>query len=206
MLKANVVTTKGRKVKALSLPKEFSQKENLKLLAQAIRVYEERQHTGLAKAKTRAEVARTKKKWYSQKGTGGARHGARSAPIFVGGGVAHGPRPLRRELTLPQRIAKKALSVALSLKAKEAKVTVVRGLASLKKTKEANDLLKKLGKDKRFTFVLVNGKSAVNAALRNLKRVDVVSWRDLNAYQVYFGGNLIFDEDIFMVKKKGARK
>ena len=93
MLKTKTYSLKGTKLKETSLPKEFGQKENLPLLAQAVRVYEERSHIGFAKTKTRAEVNRTTKKVYKQKGTGGARHGARSAPIYVGGGTAHGPNP-----------------------------------------------------------------------------------------------------------------
>src|SRR5690554_4960009 len=69
----------------------FGQKANPTLLAQAVRVYLSNLRQGTSKVKTRSEVSRTRAKWYRQKGTGNARHGARSAPIFVGGGVAHGP-------------------------------------------------------------------------------------------------------------------
>ena len=98
MSKVNAFSAKGIKQAEVSLPKQFAEKENLSLLSQAIHIYRDRAHIGLAKTKTRGEVARTTKKWYRQKGTGGARHGARSAPIFVGGGTAHGPKLARREL------------------------------------------------------------------------------------------------------------
>src|SRR3972149_10697830 len=104
MLKVNSYSTKGTKLAAVTLPKDWEEKMNLALLSQVMHVYQDRLHIGLAKAKTRGEVNRTTKKWYAQKHTGGARHGARSAPIFVGGGVAHGPRPLRRELNLSDRM------------------------------------------------------------------------------------------------------
>jgi len=94
---------KGAKAGGVILPKEFGIKVNPLLLAQAIYVYEDRAHVGLRKTKTRSEVERTTKKVYRQKGTGGARHGSRRAPIFVGGGVALGPRPLKREVLLNQK-------------------------------------------------------------------------------------------------------
>src|SRR3989344_5966768 len=98
MLKVNLYDSAGKKKEGLSLPKEFEVKPNFRLLAQAYHVYEDRTHLGLAKAKTRGEVRISTKKIYKQKGTGGARHGAKSAPIFVGGGVAHGPKGIKRKL------------------------------------------------------------------------------------------------------------
>ena len=68
----------------MNLPKEFDQKLNMPLLAQAVHVYEERSHVGLRNTKTRSEVNRTTKKIYKQKGTGGARHGSRRANLYVG--------------------------------------------------------------------------------------------------------------------------
>ncbi|MBI1872200.1 50S ribosomal protein L4, partial [Candidatus Collierbacteria bacterium] len=69
----------------------FDYKVNEALLSQVIHVYRANTHQNTSKVKTRGEVNRTTKKVYRQKGTGNARHGARSAPIYVGGGVAHGP-------------------------------------------------------------------------------------------------------------------
>jgi len=202
MLKVNTYSIKGTKLTPVSLPKEFGAKVNLPLLAQAIRVYEERSHIGLAKTKTRAEINRTKKKWYRQKGTGGARHGARSAPIFVGGGVAHGPKPVRRELKLPDKMRKMALSVALSLKAKEGQIAAVDGLAKITKTNAVATLIKKFKEAKKFTFILSEKNLAVRKFLRNLENVGAVPYKNLNAYQVFFGGTLIFDREIFTKQKK----
>lgn len=202
MLKVNIYSIKGTKLTPVSLPKEFGVKPNLPLLAQAIRVYEEREHVGLARTKTRAEINRTKKKWYKQKGTGGARHGARSAPIFVGGGVAHGPKSTRRELKLPDKMKKTALSIALSLKAKEKRIVIVDGLAKITKTIEAAALLKKFKGAKRFTFILSEGNLACKRYLRNLKNIKIVQYQNLNAYQVFIGGTLVFDREIFTKRKK----
>jgi len=204
MLKINIYSIKGTKLEALSLPKDFSEKINLTLLAQAIRVYEEKAHPGLAKAKTRAEVNRTKKKWYRQKGTGGARHGAKSAPIFVGGGAAHGPRPIRRELVLPEKMKRRALKVALSMKMERKEIMAIDGLSKINKTKDIQGFMKKLTKDfpeiKKFTFVLSEDSLEIKRALKNLENVSILSYRNLNAYTVFYGGMLVLDKEIF--KKK----
>src|SRR5579859_4653392 len=154
MLKVENYSAKGTKLTtALVLPKEWETKSNIALLSQAIRVYGDRAHFGLAKSQTRAEVNRTTKKLYKQKGTGGARHGSRKAPIFVGGGVAHGPRPVSRVLTLPAKMKRKAIGVAITLAVKEGRV--VGADMDFKKTNEAHNFIEKVfGKDQRVTFLL----------------------------------------------------
>lgn len=202
MNKANVYSAKGIKSGTMNLPKDFSEKENLALLAQAIRVYDARAHIGVANVKTRAEVDRTKKKVYRQKGTGGARHGARSAPIYVGGGVAHGPKGIKRELTLSKNLAKKALQIALTLKAKEGNVIVVSTLDSIKKTKDAQSLIDKIKKTAglkiaRFIFALAETNLKVRKILNNLNKVSSIPYTNLNAYEVYKGGILVIDKEVF---------
>jgi large subunit ribosomal protein L4 len=181
-------------------------------LAQAIRVYEARSHPHLAKTKTRGEIRASKAKIYRQKGTGRARHGARSAPIFVGGGVTHGPKGIKRELTLPKKMRQKAFRSALTLKAKNGEIVVVEGISTLKKTKEAATLIDKIaGKEAqmkqngRVTFVLSDKNSSAKLALRNLKNVDVVRLSDLNAYRVYFGGILVIDKEALEESREGSR-
>src|SRR3989339_538848 len=114
-----------------SLPKGFDLKKAEKLLVQIVRVFEDRTHFGLNKTKTRSEVNRTSKKLYKQKGTGGARHGSRRANVFVGGGVALGPRPIRRVLNLPNDIKSKARIFAFAMKAEEKQILFVSGVAKL---------------------------------------------------------------------------
>lgn len=201
MSKLNVYTSKGIQKTSMNLPKKFSEQENMALLAQAIRVYEDKLHLGLSKTKTRGEVALTKRKAWRQKGTGRARHGARSAPIFTGGGVTHGPKGVKRKLGLPKKMRRKALGVALSIKAKNGEVLVVDGLSSLKKTKEAAVLLdniskkEKLKKDKRMTIALSEKNLGAKLALRNLENVEVIRFSDINAHTAYFGGVLVVDKN-----------
>lgn len=195
-------STKGTKLADLTLPREFTVEKNLNLLAQAIRVYEERAHVGLADTKTRAEVNRTKKKWYRQKGTGGARHGAKSAPIFVGGGVAHGPKPIRRILTLPKKMIKKALFQAVSLKVANKEAVAVSGVEKLSKTSQAKAFLKKIGQVKTYTFILSPKNLEAKKYFRNIPEVKILPFQNLNAFNVFFGGKLVFDAGIFAKKER----
>lgn len=210
MTKLDVFSAKGVKKQAVNLPKDFIEKENPALLAQAIRVYEGRRHPGLSKIKTRGEVVASKRKIYRQKGTGRARHGALSAPIFVGGGKAHGPKGVKRKLELPKKMRRKAVSVALGLKVKNGDLLVVEGLSSLKKTKEAQKLVDKIltNKKKRdkVSFVLSEKNFSAVRAIRNLPNAEAVSFHNLNAYQVFYGGVLILDKEILTLKTKAKTK
>ena len=206
MLKVQVFSAKGIKGGQVSLPAFNEEKPNMVLLSQAMRVYEDRTHPGLSKVQTRAEVNRTKKKVYRQKGTGGARHGARSAPIYVGGGVAHGPKGIKRRLVLPSKIARKALKTAVTLKAKSGELFVVSGVNTIKKTKDVIALLEKIGKNigrqvKRAVFVLSPENKEVKRAMANIQGVSAVSIFDINAYLVYAGGVVLFDKDGLEAKR-----
>lgn len=205
MNKVDTYTIKGTKVEGITLPKEFSEKENNFLIAQAIRVYMEKVHFGMHSAQTRAEVSRTKKKWYKQKGTGGARHGAKSAPIFVGGGVAHGPRAIRRAYSLPLALARKALSVAFSMKVKAGELVLVNDIGKITKTKEASALIGKIAGNKKVTLVTSDANSGVKRYFKNIETVKNEIFKNMNVYKVMFGGIIILDSAIFEAKKVVAK-
>jgi len=190
-----------KKITDFKLPKEFKVKPNLRLLAQALRVYEERGHVGLRKAKTRAEVNKTGKKLYKQKGTGGARHGSKRAPIFVGGGVAHGPRPVRRILSLSSKLKTLTKSMALSLKVEAKDIFIASGFGKIEKTKEVGEFVKKMG-GKRFTFIVSDENKTAVKKIKNLKNAKAILFKDLNTKAIVDGGTLILDKDIFEKPKK----
>lgn len=210
MTKLDVFSVKGAKKQAVNLPKDLIEKENPALLAQAIRVYEGRRHQGLSKIKTRGEVVASKRKIYRQKGTGRARHGALSAPIFVGGGKAHGPKGVKRKLELPKKMRRKAVSVALGMKVRSGDLLVVDGLSSLKKTKEAQKLVDKIltnrKKKDKVSFLLSEKSFSAVRAIRNLPNAEAVSFHNLNAHQVFYGGILILDKEILTPKTKAKTK
>lgn len=116
----------GEKIGQVELSEAmFGSPCNPDLLHQAVLTIEDHRRQVSARTLTRSEVALTKAKWYRQKGTGRARHGAQSAPIFVGGGVAHGPRGVRRARRMNRRMKRQALAGALTQKAHEGAVTIV---------------------------------------------------------------------------------
>lgn len=204
-MKIQTFTIKGTKAEDTILPKEFGIKVNLPLLAQAVYVYEKRAHVGLRKTKTRAEVERTSKKIYKQKGTGGARHGSRRAPIFVGGGVALGPRPVKRMVSIPDDIKNKAKFMAFAMKAEEKKMVAVSGISKITKTKEIVDLVKLLRKEtsaQKITFILSDKSEGAVRSIRNLAGTGCVFYKNANALDIYEGGLIVMDEEIFLGNKK----
>ncbi len=204
MLKINTYSIKGVKTGEFTLPKEFGEIVNETLLAQAIRVYEERSHVGLRNTKTRSEINRTTKKVYAQKGTGGARHGSRRSNVFVGGGVIFGPRPLRRVLELPSKLKNLAKNAALVAKVIAHEVVVVEDLIKVNKTKMAGELrsvLSKEFKSKKFTFVTSEANKILSRFLRNLKDTNNVSFKQASALDIFKGGTVILDASIFETQK-----
>ena len=206
MPKADLYTLSGTKSGQMELPKEiFAVKINEPLMVQAVRVYLSNQRKAQAKVKSRGEIARTTAKWFRQKGTGRARHGARSAPIFVGGGVAHGPTGEQNyQLKLPKKMKKQALFSALSSKFKTNEVIVIKDLEKIEpKTKKMKTILEKLAKDGKTTIILSKKLENVSQAARNLKGVNLSQANQLNPYEVLNGGKLIFmKEAVEKLKEK----
>ncbi len=208
MLKVDTYSIKGIKTGEFALPKEFDVEVNPNFLAQAIRVYEERAHIGLRNTKTRSEINRTGRKVYKQKGTGGARHGSRRANVFVGGGVVFGPRPLRRELTISSQMKVKAKFTAIAAKVNEKELILVEGLNGLNKTKAVAGLTQNLTKElksKRFTFLLSPINAKAGLSIRNLKNSTNLPFKDASAIDIWRGGIVVVDKDVFEAKKEESK-
>jgi len=143
-MELKTVTTSGKETMTSINDAVFTVTADPKIVAQSVRVYLSNQRQGTAKTKTRGEVDLTTKKWYRQKHTGRARHGAQSAPIFVGGGVTHGPNGnsnWKLSLSKPMRI--RALQTAIGMQIKDGNVMVMTGLEKIgTKTKEFVSILK----------------------------------------------------------------
>ena len=143
-----------------------------------------KRRAGTHKVLTRGEINRTKKKVYKQKGTGQARHGARSAPLYVGGAKAMGPVNHSHEFDLPKKVRALGLRHALSSKAKSGSLVVVEDAkASEIKTK---DLAAKFGKLGVENALVVDGEFDNNFAMsaRNLAHVGLVPVAGLNVYDI----------------------
>ena len=166
------------------------------ILQRTVRWQRAKRQAGTHKTQSRSEVSVTTKKYIRQKGSGGARHGSKNAPIFVGGGVAHGPRVRSHAHDLPKKVRKLALAHALSSKAK-AEAILVLDKAELKepKTKALSEQLKKLG----LTNALIISGSSVDEnfakAARNIPNIDVLPVAGLNVYDILRRGTLVVTKD-----------
>jgi large subunit ribosomal protein L4 len=144
-------------------------------------------------ARERSDVARTGKKFGRQKGGGTARHGDRRAPIFVGGGKAHGPRVRDFNPSLNKKIRVLGLKMALSSKAKAGQLIVMDSLTlSDAKTKALKGNLAKLGFGK--SALVIDGEQVDNSfalAARNLHQVDVLPAIGANVYDILRAETLV---------------
>ena len=150
-----------------------------------------KRRAGTHKVLTRGEVNRTKKKVYKQKGTGQARHGARSAPLFVGGARAMGPVQHSHAFDLPKKVRALGLKHALSSKAKSGAIVVLDEAKS--KEIKTRDLAKRFGKLGVESVLVVDGEFDKNFELsaRNLSHVSLVAAAGLNVYDIMRRDKLI---------------
>lgn len=192
-----VLDLKGQEVEKVSAnPKIFGVSVSPKLLATYVRVFLANQRTGTASAKTRGEVIGTTKKVYRQKGTGRARHGARKASLFRGGGVTFGPIPHDFSLKMNKKQKKQALFGALSLSLKEGRVLGLSDAATKMeaKTKAFAKFVKGAGKTGQKMLVVLPKleKNSLVLASRNIAGIEVTDAASLNAYRVLNTKNILF--------------
>jgi large subunit ribosomal protein L4 len=150
-----------------------------------------KRRSGQHKVLTRAEVDRTKKKMYKQKGTGQARHGARSAPLFVGGAKAMGPVSHSHEFDLPKKVKALGLRHALSAKAKDGAIVI---LDEAKSTEiKTGTLAKQFGKLNVGRALVVDGEFDKNFELsaRNLADVSLITVSGINVYDIMRSDKLV---------------
>jgi large subunit ribosomal protein L4 len=174
--------TRGEEVGEVELRSDiFEVSINVPLMHQALVRQLANARQGTHTAKSRGEVNRTKAKWYRQKGTGRARHGSRNANLFVGGGVAHGPKPRKYTKKMPRKMRRAALRSALSVKAMEKQIVVLDVLEmEAPKTKEMAVVLGNLGLDQRVLILLPEQNEPVEKSARNLPQVKTLRANYLN--------------------------
>jgi large subunit ribosomal protein L4 len=184
-VKAKVLNLDAKGAGEIELSDAIYGLEPRKDLLQRVVVWQlAKRRAGTHKIQTRAEVNRTKKKMYKQKGTGQARHGARSAPLFVGGAKAMGPVPHSHEFDLPKKVRALGLRHALSTKAKAGAIVVLDSAKSgAIKTKGLAAQLEKLGVG---SALVVDGEFDKNFSLsaRNLAHVALLPAAGLNVYDI----------------------
>lgn len=210
-LSADVFDVKGTAQGSVELAKDiFDASASRMLLAQYVRVYLANQRQGTHSTKGRGDVQASTRKIYRQKGTGRARHGARTANLFVGGGVTFGPQVRSHNLRLNKKQRQKALYYALSLKAQDGKVKVLSGVDSASgKTKEMADALSSHNLEARKTLVVYAPEQASIArkSFGNIKGISTAQDRLVNAFNVLKAENVVFTQEAlndFLTFRKAA--
>jgi large subunit ribosomal protein L4 len=181
-----VTTLDGKSAGSISLADDiFGLEPRTDILARTVRWQLAKRQAGTHKTKTRGEVDRTTAKMYKQKGMGRARHGARSAPQFRGGGKSFGPVVRSHAHDLPKKVRTLALRHALSAKARAAAIIVIDALTVKKaKTKALREQFEKLG---IANALLIDGETIEDSfrlAARNIANIDVLPVRGINVYDV----------------------
>jgi large subunit ribosomal protein L4 len=196
-MKVTVKNLKNRKVREIDLPEavfDYPYKEHLIYLA--VESFRAAQRRGTHKTKTRAEVTASGRKPWRQKGTGRARAGTASSPLWRSGGVAHGPQPrsYRNKLSVGER--KNALKSALSRKLADEGVMVVDSLdLESHKTAELARSLGKLGADGKVLLVDRFDNDNLSLAARNNPKLKTVDAMAVNVYDVVDRTHLVFSEE-----------
>ena len=147
-----------------------------------------------AKTKQRSEIKGSTAKIYAQKGTGGARHSSRKAPIFVGGGVAHGPKGAVYKIKkINKKVKKLGLFYLLSQKNKVNSLFVVEDFKNeIKKTKLFNYFLEKNKLSNSLIISDKNSKSKIIKSARNIPNLKIIDQEGTNAYDLLKYKNVIF--------------
>jgi large subunit ribosomal protein L4 len=151
---------------------------------------------GTHDVKNRSEISRTTKKMYKQKGTGGARHGAMSAPQFRGGGRAFGPTPRSHAHDLPKQVRALALRHALSAKVKDKTLIVLdQAVAAEAKTKALKGQFEKLGLANALIIGGAEIEKNFGLAARNIPNIDVLPVQGINVYDILRRDTLVLTKD-----------
>jgi len=194
MLKARYYQNDGSEGKAQALPEWlFDGVVHEDVLHQVIKVYLSNQRQGTAAAKSRGQVKGGGRKPWRQKGLGRARHGSIRSPQWVGGGVAHGPKPRDYSQRTPKKMKRLALYSALSARASEGCIKVVEDIGwASPKTKQAVGLLDAIDAGGKILFVLTSLDGVAGKSFRNLPEVRLVEPGHLTPYDVLWSDQVVF--------------
>lgn len=188
-MKLPVYDMAGKEVDNVELPSSiFEANVNRDLMHQALVRQLANARLGTHKAKGRSEINKTTAKIYRQKGTGNARHGSRRAPIFVGGGVAHGPKVRKYTKNMPRKMRRAALRSALSVKAGNDEIILVDDLSfENPKTKGMVAFVERLAGGESTLLLLAEQNENAEKSAHNLTdvkalRASYLNIRDLLGY------------------------
>ena len=184
-MKLKVIKIDGASAGSVELGDDiFGLDPRVDILHRVVRWQRNKAQAGTHKVKTRSETSYSRKKIYRQKGTGGARHGDRNAPIFRKGGVYKGPTPRSHAHDLPKKVRTLGLKHALSAKAKEGALVILDKATASGKTSELAKQVKDLGWKRALVIdgTEVNGDFA--QAARNIEGLDILPTIGANVYDI----------------------
>ena len=188
MAKVQVKDISGKTVGSIDLDDAvFADEVNEHLLWEAVKWQRAKARGGNASTKTRGDMSRSNIKPWKQKGTGRARSGDKSSPVWVGGGQTHGPKPRDYEYAMPRKARRKALRSALSVRAREQKIIVLDQFATDGKTKSVTGALKALGIAQPKNKVLIVDAAENQNLVRGTRNLASSKWlapEGLNVYDV----------------------
>ncbi|MEO9223683.1 MAG: 50S ribosomal protein L4 [Acidimicrobiales bacterium] len=196
MSTVDVVSVEGNKAGSVDLDEAvFGVELNVPLMHQVVTSQLAARRRGTQSTKTRAEVRGGGAKPWKQKGTGRARQGSIRSPQWRGGGVALGPKPRNYRQRTPKKMIRAALRCALSDRAADGKVVVVKEWGWVNpSTKAARTALDALGVEGRALVVVDRSDENAIRSFRNLPRVHLVEPGELNAYDVLVSDYVVFTE------------
>ena len=184
-MKLKVIKMNGASAGSVELGEDiFGLDPRIDILHRVVRWQRNKAQAGTHKVKTRSETSYSRKKIYRQKGTGGARHGDRNAPIFRKGGIYKGPTPRSHAHNLPKKVRTLGLKHALSAKAKEGALVILDKATASGKTAELAKQVKELGWKRALVIdgAEVNGDFA--QAARNIEGLDILPTIGANVYDI----------------------
>jgi large subunit ribosomal protein L4 len=184
-MKLKVIKIDGASAGSVELGDDiFGLDPRVDILHRVVRWQRNKAQAGTHKVKTRSETSYSRKKIYRQKGTGGARHGDRNAPIFRKGGVYKGPTPRSHAHDLPKKVRSLGLKHALSAKAKEGALVILDKAVASGKTADLAKQVKELGWKRALVIdgAEVNGEFV--QAARNIEGLDILPTIGANVYDI----------------------
>lgn len=194
-----VVDSKGKKSGTRQVAERLTSTEPKKaLLHQTVRWQRSKRRAGTHSTRTRAEVTGGGTKPWKQKGTGRARAGSNTSPLWVGGGIAHGPKPRSYEFSMNKKERKLALAGAISARSAEGALFVVKSFGLSKpKTKDACAVLSAIGvpEGEKAVVVVPRADEVTWKSVRNIRTVRVVAPEGLNVYDILNARYLVLTED-----------
>ena len=196
-MKIDKLSLDGKKTSIEVLDKIFSAKINKKLISSVLYKTNANYKGRHAKTKQQNEVSGPTSKIYAQKGTGNARHASRKAPIFVGGGIAHGPKGQLAYKTRKLNKSEKKQSIAslISEKTKNKNLLVLNDFNNqIKKTKEMSLILKKFEITNSLIILDKSSKEKVEKSMRNIPNIKVTDINHFSAFDMIKFKKIVFTE------------